>query len=501
MSAIVRIAAALARHRPTAFFALAVAVVLGAASTGSGKARPLGRAAAPVILVSLDTLRADRLNCYGYEARRTSPNLDGLARDSVVFEQHIAAAPWTPPSQMSLLTGLWPSSHGVTSSFQQFHLAEAGLSRVPVLGPSRQTLATRLSERGYRTAAYTGGRTVSGWLGFDRGFAVFRTDMFKIRPRAMDDMLAWLGAQGDRPFLLFWHTFETHAPYLGTAFLDEVLPPVEAAEVARAVREVGVRWSTHDAPLRKMLVERGVYRAEVTEALYTGAIAEADRWVGRLLADLKARGLYDRSLIVVTSDHGEEFSDRSPGAFYNAHGHTLHGEMIRVPLIVKLPRQRAASTRVSAVTRAVDVVPTVLDVVGLPADPGLPGQSLRAVWEGRESRGRVAFAESLEFQEEQKAVRTAGWHLVVTVDPGRVARDGRSRLPPDFAGRALFDLGRDPMERHDLLASGGTKSHALLATALESGLRAHLLALRPDAGLASPTPEDIEALRALGYVQ
>jgi arylsulfatase A-like enzyme len=143
------------------------------------------------------------------------------------------------------------------------------------------------------------------------------------------------------------------------------------------VREVGERWSIQDVLLRKVLVERGVYRREVTEALYAGVIADADRWVGWLLIAFKSRGLYDRSLLIVTSDHSEEFSDRSPTAFYNAHGHSLHHEIIHVPLILKLPKQVAAGTRVAAMTQTVDMLPTVLDVLGLPADPELPGQSLR----------------------------------------------------------------------------------------------------------------------------
>jgi arylsulfatase A-like enzyme len=461
----------------------------------------------PVVLVSVDTLRADRLNLYGYEARLTSPHLDALARDAVVFENHVAAAPWTPPSQMSLLTGLWPSSHGVTYSFKEFHEGERGESRIPVLGPSRRTLAQRLSEKGYATAAFTGGRTLSGWLGFDRGFSTFHTNMFKVSAPAMDEMLGWVGRNQDRRFFLFWHTFETHAPYLGTRFLEEVLPPAKAQKVRALVEEMARAKSTQEAPLRNRLRALGAYRREVTEALYAGAIVDADRWVGRLLDELKARRLYDRCLLIVTSDHGEEFADRSPQSYYNAHGHDVHREMVHVPLLVKLPGQAHAGQRVSAVSRAVDVVPTVLDVLGLPhTAPGLQGESLVPLWEGGEKTSRPAFVEALEFEEEKKSIRTDEWKLIVTVDAESVARRGRSHLPAQFARASLFDLRKDPLEREDLLApasgspAGVAPRHAAVAAALEADLRAHLRKQRAEPATAVPPPEAIEALRALGYV-
>jgi arylsulfatase A-like enzyme len=487
--------------RPFPLMLIAVAIPLAGACMRTKRDRPTSPP--PVVLVSLDTVRADRLNCYGYSARRVTPNLDALARDGVLFENHISAAPWTPPAHASLLTSLWPSTHGVTDSFRAYKAIRRG-GTFHRLASSWTTLAEVLRSAGYETGAFTGGMTLDARLGFNQGFETFRETMFKLNPQNVDEMLSWIAARRGRPFFLFWHTFEAHAPYLGTRFLADVLPPEEAAGLAAAAQRYAQKldegeWGPSLFP--RILKRRQVYRRDVTEALYVGSIAEADRWVGVLLAALKREGLYHRMLVVVTSDHGEEFADRSPDVFYDAHGHNLHREMVRVPLIVKLPSERAAGTRVGAVTRAVDVMPTVLDVLSLPGPVQMQGLSLRAVWEGRERAPRSAFVEALGGLNEQKSIRTRQLAFVLGIGPESVERRGRAYVPDVPRFRSLFDLRRDPDEQRNLLAGTPTEADRRTAEELERALRAHLAGQGGARETIEFDAERLERLRALGYVR
>jgi arylsulfatase A-like enzyme len=467
---------------------------------GNAKTGPR-RAGVPVVLISFDRLRADRLGAYGYRARPVSPNIDALAADGIVFEHQMSAAPWTPPAHMSLMTSLAPSSHGVTSSFRELRQQQTE-GRVARLHDSRPTLAEVLRARGYATAAYSGGMTLDPRLGFDRGFDRYHTTMFKMQGTAYDSMAAWIDGHADEPFFLFWHTFEVHAPYLGTDFLGEVVPAPRVEEVAAAIaRYEGrlLKGTVGPAFFLRALEELRVYRRDVSEALYCGGIKRADAWLGRFVEQLKRDGIYDRALIVFTSDHGEQFGEDSPDVFYDAHGHSLREELLHVPLIVKLPGGRHAGARVAALTRGVDVMPTVLDVAGIGAPPELQGRSLRAAWESPASLALLpGFAESLQEEYEEKCVRDGRYKYVVRIDDTAVARHGRSRLPAHPARRHLYDLEADPGEHDDLLAG---KAPSGIEEALWKALRDHASTQAPRSAEAVIDAETVERLRSLGYVE
>ena len=405
------------------------------------------------------------------------------------------------PAHVSLLTSLWPSNHGVTGSLRELREDE---DAYPVLSESRTTLAEVLSAHGYTTAAFTAGDTLDARFGYGQGFSLYRANMLKLHAGNVAEMLAWLAENGARPFFLFWHTFEPHAPYLGTAFLEEVLPPERLEPVRKAVERYADRLrkgQIHPARFEPLLARRGAFNREVSEALYVGAVAEADRWVGALVEELRRLDLYDRALIVLTSDHGEEFADRSPRSFYNAHGHSLWREMVRVPLVLKLPRQEGAGARVPALSRGVDVMPTVLDVLRLPGSPQMQGESLRSLWERRGPDSRTAFVEATEAAYEQKAVQTDRHKYLVRIGPESVARFGRSHVPAVPEWRGLYDLKEDPGETVNLLEGRVRPEHERLADEMDRALRAHLAAQRPDSRPARLGPEMIERLRALGYVR
>ena len=203
---------------------------------------------------------------------------------------------------------------------------------------------------------------------------------------------------------------------------------------------------------------------------------------------------------MLTSDHGEEFRDHAPQAFYNAHGHTLWRELTHVPLLVKLPRQERAGTRIAALTRAVDVMPTILDVVKVLAPPEMQGTSLRPLWEKGAQEPRVAFLEALEEPFEEKGVETDRYKYVVRIDAASVRARGRAFLPATPASRALFDLAEDPGETRNLLAAAPKAEHERLAEELDAVLRRHVGAQHSDSRPARLSPELLEGLRALGYV-
>ncbi len=461
-------------------------------------------APANVVLISIDTLRADRLNSYGYQRRSISPSIDALARDGILFENHITTSPWTTPAHLSLLTSLHPSSHGVTTSFREL---QTGIRRNRIfvrLADATLTLAEALGGHGYATAAFTAGITLDPKIGFDQGFAVYDTSMNKMSRAGIETMEGWLDRLPSRkPFFLFWHTFEVHAPYLQTSFLGDALPAAKARGVEAALKERARQKEQNLVPgyaVHKILKEQGVFTREVCDALYMGGVASTDRWVGQFMEALKQRGLYDRTLVVFTSDHGEELGQRSLDQIYDGHGHTLYEELVRVPLIVKLPGQLRAGERSTSVTSAVDVMPTILDVLSLTPQPDrLQGHSLRPLWEGRRE-SRLAFSEALGEGFEKKALREGRYKYILSIGSESVARLGRQHVPAD-AARELYDLEQDPEERRNLLVSPRQAEVAALAARLDAALRAHLAAPKGHAEEVELDPETIEKLKGLGYIR
>jgi arylsulfatase A-like enzyme len=482
-----------------------VALALGALllPSASCQARRSSRRP-PIILISIDTLRADRLGCYGYRSRRVSPFLDALARESIVFEQHIAAAPWTTPSHLSLLTSRRPSAHGVTESFRQLNAGLTGPARLPVLPEDVPTLAQVLKRAGWATGALTGGVTMDPRIGFGRGFDVYDTSMFKLRAGNVRRLLQWVTAQGQRPFFLFWHSFEVHAPYLRGDFLPEALPPERARALSRALARLERHPERSSTIVGRRVLERhDAFNAEVTSALYDGGVLAMDRWIGRVIEHLRSRSLYDRSLIVVTSDHGEQLGGRGRG-FYDLHGRTLYDEMIRVPLIIKLPGQARAGTRVGVTTRAIDVMPTILDLAGVSGKGlGLQGKSLQPLWENPERASpRLALTESTSGPDELKSLRSDDCKYIMRIDRQHVRAEGRSSIPTDPAMRQLFALADDPHERSNLLGLPNPPASAEeTAARFDEELRARVGEAPGTVLTRAGDSKTLDDLRALGYLE
>jgi arylsulfatase A-like enzyme len=418
-----------------------------------------------VILVSIDTLRPDHLGCYGY-GRPTSPEIDRFRAEAVLFEQAIAHAPSTLPSHASILTSLVPAHHGASVA--------NGLA-VPL---EALTLAEVLRERGYATASFNGGIQLDRAWGLDQGFdryvsvkprdasaesLVDPTDRFA---HVVDEAARWLSGQEGRPVFLFLHTYEVHHPYSPEAadlalFRGDYRGPLPDQVSVDLLKRINDGAQAVDARDRRHVV-----------AAYDAEIRSMDRAFGRLRARLEERGRYEDALVVFTSDHGEEFGEHGRMGW---HTHSLHDELLRVPLLVKLPKARLAGASLGGQARGIDVAPTLLAALGIAAPAAFEGRNLLAdrplMGEGTETLA----ARDVKEPNRSAAIRTLEWKLY----------DGR-----------LFDLRRDAGETRDVAAGESAVVERL------RGRERVLLGARPAPPRrpAAQTDELRERLRSHGYV-
>jgi arylsulfatase A-like enzyme/lipopolysaccharide biosynthesis regulator YciM len=401
-----------------------------------GSGRP-----ANVLLVSIDTLRADHLGCYGYSAAQT-PALDALAARGLRFSHASTTTPLTLPAHTSLMTGTFPAWHGVRDN-GGFYVSE-----------DQTTLAEVLRGRGYRTGGFVGAFVLdSRWginQGFDRYFDEFDLSRYEgkgldavQRPgsEVVDHALAWLDEDKDRPFFAWVHLYDPHTPYT---------PP-----------------DTYRARFPPTMV--GAYDAE---------IAYTDSQVARLFARLAETGRLDSTLVVVVGDHGESLGEHEE----QAHGFFVYEATVHIPLIVAGPT--IPSRVVPDQVRIVDVMPTVLDTLGVEIPSVVQGKSLRPMSNG-------THGDLLALSETYYPKYHYGWSDLQAVDDGRY----KFILAPD---RELYDLQNDPGETHNLAPSNPQRT-----AALERALRDLQARSAGSAAASAPRqmdPEAEERLRALGYV-
>jgi arylsulfatase A-like enzyme/cytochrome c-type biogenesis protein CcmH/NrfG len=383
-------------------------------------------------LISVDTLRSDHLPAYGYRGVDT-PAIDSLARDSILFERAYSHVPLTLPSHVSILSGLLPGEHGVRDNVGY----DIDAARTPFLQKT-------LKELGYATGAAVSAYVLRGATGLSTGFDWYE-DTIEIsqetslaglqRPgtETLARAITWIQSVHDKPFFLFFHLYEPHAPYT---------PPEPFAS----------RY-----PLR-----------------YDGEIAAADDVVGKLLAELKRLGLYERAIVVFLSDHGEGLGDHDE----DEHGVFLYRSTLQVPLIVKLPERAHAGSRVAAPAQLIDVFPTILAALGAHAPAGLQGASLLGP--------AFPLAPPRPIYSETYYPRLHyGWSDLASLI---LDRNHYIQAPEP----EIFDLAGDPGETHNI-----APGQSALADDLRAALSRFPRALQP------PAPVDAETLRnleALGYI-
>ena len=467
------------RRRRLVFAAALVAAValLHAALAVAFHAGPLAPERTNVIVLLVDALRADHLGCYGY-ARPTSPAIDALARDSVLFRQTIPASTFTKSSVASLFTGRYPFQHGVYWGNSR---ENADTITSDVLSARETTLAEVFRAHGYLTAAWVQNSHLRGFMGFAQGFVDYHDQQGSIDriDRLFGD---WLAGPGRRyPFFTYVHYIDLHDPYRPPPPYDSMFG--RYADVYKGVDFSA--WGAFLAAVRKG--ERKLTPEEVAQlaAYYDGEIRYVDERIGRLLARLKRLGLYDRSLIVLIADHGDAFYEHG----FISHSTTPYEELVHVPLIVKLPGERLAGRVVTPQVRLVDLFPTLLDLTGIAERPDdLAGCSLTPLLRAeppaeRDSRCQVAVIEIAEEGEAPGvAVRTARWKYI------------HHEKHPD----ELYDLAADPGEKNNLLLLGppGDQAAKLRALALQ------VVAERHTTGGERIELDDqlIRELKALGYI-
>lgn len=466
---------------------LVAAAALALACGGAAPDAPPGRRP-HVVLVVIDTLRADALGFQG--SPHASPHLDRLAGESIVFTQAIAPSTWTLPSMASLVTSLYPSEHGLLGGGD-------GDDRLPeVLGEEHVTLAEVFQGGGYSTLGVVNQVFLSWKYGFGQGFdqyaAVRGFDGLRIN-RRLERELAALGAARatedavDAPLFLYVHYLDPHWPYRHRMDEDRAALPasLQAADhdlgLPREADQVSAWVAKQDPELRRRAVD-------TLAARYALEVRWIDAAIAGLIDLLQQRGLWDDAIFVVTSDHGEGFWEHER----LLHGHSPHEEQIRIPLLVRTPPALGfpAGTRAAPVS-LIDLMPTLLDLAGLPIPDHCRGRSLVAAMRGEEDGERALLIETGW----ERALRTRDAKLLVRgVGVGRHSGDGGD------VTLEYYDLVADPGERHNLATpcAGPCRDSVRRLQEIE---RALVPAVRA-AGDASGdvTPDEIEELRSLGYI-
>jgi arylsulfatase A-like enzyme len=370
-----------------------------------------GAREAPLVVVYLvDTLRADHTTPYGY-ARDTTPELLRFAADGVVFEQAISHASWTKPAVASVFTSLLPGRHRAVQLRDQ-------------LDAGHVTLAEMMEAKGYATGAAVANSVIYGQgTNFEQGFDAYfglhgegdRPSKLVEAAGVVDAALRFLDARRGFPTFLYVHTMDPHVPYAPPAPFDR-------------------RYEPHPTPDHPAVDPRSDYKEpkdrERMIAQYDGDVAYGDQEFGRFVRELRARGLYDRALIVFTADHGEEFLDHGQWT----HGKSVFDELIHVPLVVKFPGHEGAGTRVAQQVQLVDIVPTVLRSQDLPVPepPHIAGRPLQTLLRGRAP--------------EPPAVAEIS-HRGFVAHGMRTSRDKYVRRFSPNDDELYFDLVRDPGEK------------------------------------------------------
>lgn len=473
--------------------ALSALLWCGVAITGCA-----GEPARPnVLLVSIDSLRADHLSAYGY-TRETSPQIDMLAAGGAMFEHAFSTTSWTLPSHIALFTSMHDLVHGVV-----FHDR--------ALDPLRTTLPEVFQQHGYATAGFYSGPYLVPAFGFGRGFDTYVPCMDYLDPEALertefapashqashsdvtspclrDAVVSWLDEAPARPFFLFLHMWDVHYDYI---------PP---PEYARRFTD-----PDHESPIdftgfqRNRAINRRMNPRDLAHliGLYDGEIAYTDHHLGQIVARLEALGLLDDTLIVVTSDHGDAFFEHG----VKGHQNDLYDEVLHIPLIFSWPGQVQAGQRYAEQVSIIDVMPTVLALAGLPTPPEALGRDLSPLLRGEratEAAGSTVFAELTVFGKSYdlklRALRTPQYKAILELP----ASGGT--LPRGV----VYDLSTDPgeqrpvgAERPDLAQTAAQQLDEMMTW---SESYARRLPQRAGGGVPPDLGSIRDRLRALGYL-
>jgi arylsulfatase A-like enzyme len=413
----------------------------------------------------MDAVRSDHFGCYGY-SRQTTPQVDRFAEDAILFENVLSQSSWTRPSMVSVLSGLYPQQHGVNGG------------PIAVLTSKITSMAELLQEVDYETVGVITNSAVAMGYGMSQGFERWihlrasdaRPTYHAYSDEVNQEILAWLDSRGEhpRPFFLWAHSSDPHDPYtppepFRSRFVGSPIPPVARPIDAQQTEQMN---------------------------LYDGEIAFNDHQFGLLMDGLKQRGLFEDTLIILVSDHGEGFKEHDR----LFHGNSLYSELLGIPLVMRLPRaDRTQGVRIRSLVQQVDILPTVLDVLGISPSAQVQGTSTLPLLAMEAQEAKPAFS-YLDFRGDwAESVTRDGWKLI------RSRLSSLSGTASEMNRLELFDLNRDPHEQQDLSRKLPERTSQLVQI-----LDEHKSVMSDQAitGRAvEPSEEVREELKALGYIE
>lgn len=442
----------------------------------------------PIILITMDTTRADHLSCYGY-TRETTPNIDALAQEALLFKNCISSASWTLPAHASLFTGRSPSEHGARNGYNDKPFGLAPLSKEQV------TLAETLRDDGYTTAAITGGPALDSGFGLNQGFDFYDDRLSSpLRPLALFKVVSklhptlqvprarsyakeinqlvrpWLKRHYQEPFFLFINYFDPHRPYMPKAPYDTMFDGKKDGIEVNFEDILAMRSSLKEDEKRHLLSQ------------YDGEIASLDNHIGILFEDLKSLDLYEESLIIITSDHGESFGEHN----LMEHGNSLYEDQLWVPLIIKYPASMAKRGTVEQRVQSLDIMAEILTVLNLPMPKAIGALPF-------DGQRREVWAENFRDQS------------AIVLSPERFDKDLKTLYMDDFkyiwasnGEEELYSLRDDPQESRNL-----KEVHLERTRIMRQKMKEWMSSLNHRDGEPNPLnlDEDTEAmLRSLGYI-
>lgn len=450
---------------------------------------PEQEAAPSVILIVIDTLRADYLGAFGFDGP-ISPNLDALAAESVLFERCSSQAPWTTPSMAAMMTSLYPEAHGVRlgpDDPRSLHDWRQRWTRA--IPESTSTLAESLRDRGYRTAAFVANPWVVKGLGFEQGFETFDASAAERGDRNASMLLqagrGWLSSlkSNDDPSFLYLHLMDVHGPYMAPDFDFNEVRNAAGLGPARTIPASGFRrmekyllrphW-TRQNDRRQLRTWRGQYAA---------GVHAVDRRLGTFIQSLRDEGILDEQLVVVTSDHGEELYDHGGWD----HGFNLYEHQLHVPLMIRFPKSIHRGSRVAESVRLVDLMPTLIRLAGAEEPLGMVGLDLLPLATGgsREKTPRLAFSTSVKDRLGDAAIFDGRYKLISSLTDLRLR---------------LYDIAADPGEKNDL-----SDKEPEIVRNLSRLLGAEIAKVGAGESSADETGEipveQLDRLRELGYLE
>jgi arylsulfatase len=424
-----------------------------------------------ILFLLLDTLRADHLSGYGYE-RETSPVLDAFAKENLKFDFALTAAPWTPASVASMFTGLYPSSHGMMPPNDR-DIAKKGYSR---LASSHITLAEILQGNGYKTLAVSPNPWVTKEFGYDQGFDEYyylhRKIAEEITESGRELVDSWLKTDQKNPFFMYLHFLDPHDPYS---------PPGEYAK-----RFSGPLSKSPFSYDDKMLQNIG---------LYDGEIKYLDTEIGKFFDYLKAKGLYEDLFIVIVADHGEQFMEHGN----LRHGYKLYNEEIHVPLILKTGREKDKGRVISETVATIDILPTIIQRLGLEPHEKLPGISVLNEEDLKTRKG--VLSEIRRIYSMKSLTDPSGNRLILQQKYNQKHYEQEDSLQGWLTSESIgvFETKKDivcsaPLKNPALEARLKGSFDEILASAIGN-------TVKPDEGGNEIKNETLDQLKSLGYLQ